>query len=204
MANELHPWSRMAAEGRKSFSYFTMYLELGQNRSVVKVQEKCGKNLSFLHRLSSKFSWLSRAIEYDQHVAELTSKQIAARRAAAQVKQADRAGVLSDTALVGARRLVNRLQADENAELTPDQITSMFGTAARVEATALGFGKEGVQVNVTTNVNPVPRAAITPELALKAALAFVASNTDDLELERACCREISKIVHGQVNVQEAN
>lgn len=197
----LHPWSRRADESSKSYGYFQMFLDLGVVRSIVKVAERCGKNASRLYRLASRFDWHERAIAFDNYQAEQSSRQLVARRAQAQARQADRAVVLSDTAIVAARRLVGRLQADQNAELTPDQITGMFSAASRVEATALGFGKEGVSVNVGVNVNP-PRPVVSEEVALRMAAAFIWEKHPDPEVQEFARRVCNALMPGAQEAEQ--
>lgn len=64
------PWHRIPGETSLSRNAFRIYLELGPMRSLRKVADELDKPEWYtrtLERWSSRFSWVDRAAEYDDH-----------------------------------------------------------------------------------------------------------------------------------------
>src|SRR5579864_1387804 len=59
-------WEQLSRETSKAHKAFRMYLDLGPERSAVAVARQCGVNKSLVHRWSSRWRWIERAVEYDR------------------------------------------------------------------------------------------------------------------------------------------
>lgn len=71
-------WERQPGESAKAFHAFTLYRDLGHERSVSKVAQiyRPGRNLrSLMSRWSTKFNWVKRAEAYDDHMDKLSRKE---------------------------------------------------------------------------------------------------------------------------------
>lgn len=67
----LQAWDQRKDETDKSYDRFSVYLQLGSERSMEKARKKLGKSKGYigqLERWSSKYSWVDRAKEYDEHL----------------------------------------------------------------------------------------------------------------------------------------
>ena len=80
MARKLLPsdevWQRQPGESGKAYAAFEYYLEMGDERSIVKVAEKCRKNTSLMYRWSSLYNWKERAQEYDNFIVSGKAKKV--------------------------------------------------------------------------------------------------------------------------------
>ncbi len=96
------PWIRKRKETAKSYAAFTLYRDLGPNRSLVKVGRAMGAKKSYtkwLEEWSRKFEWVARAELWDDHKDELRRKAgINGARAAAR-RFAEAADLLAKEAL---------------------------------------------------------------------------------------------------------
>ncbi len=66
------PWNQLPDETDTAYHRFTVYLEMGADRSIPKVREKTGKSQGYdrhLYRWSSQYNWVDRCRAYDQHIA---------------------------------------------------------------------------------------------------------------------------------------
>jgi hypothetical protein len=60
-------WDKGGRETDKSFAAFTLYLQLGENRTAKAAAESAGRSVSLFARWSRKFNWIERAAAYDAH-----------------------------------------------------------------------------------------------------------------------------------------
>jgi hypothetical protein len=60
-------WRRQPGETPRSYHYFTLYRDLGPERTIRQVRQQCGKSMVFLERLSAKHRWVDRAGAFDDH-----------------------------------------------------------------------------------------------------------------------------------------
>lgn len=54
------PWERQPKESDVAFAAFTVYRDMGPDRSIPKVAQKCTKNVSLIKRWSSTHRWAVR------------------------------------------------------------------------------------------------------------------------------------------------
>jgi hypothetical protein len=127
-------WLRRPGESNRAFAQFTLYLELGKNRSVAQVSRQCRKNVSHLYRISRRFEWEKRCDAWDQHVIEMRQEKYLEQNLEMSSRHATIACLLQE-------RLVTRIQGlteQEVAELTPEQIISWFRISVEVERVSRG------------------------------------------------------------------
>ena len=65
------PWQRWPDETDTAYHRFSIYLKLGQKRSLEKVRQELGKTTAYKRQLelwSSKYSWVDRCRAYDEHL----------------------------------------------------------------------------------------------------------------------------------------
>jgi len=71
-------WERQLGESARAFHAFTLYRDMGHERSVSKVAQiyRPGRNLrSLMSRWCTKYDWVKRAEAYDDHMDALSRKQ---------------------------------------------------------------------------------------------------------------------------------
>lgn len=61
-------WTRMPKESAKAYEAFTLYRDMGKERTIPKVAEACGKSVSLMNRWSQTYSWVKRVAAYDDEV----------------------------------------------------------------------------------------------------------------------------------------
>ena len=130
------PWQRRKGESRKAYAAFLAYRDLGPDRSLSRVAEALGKQLSLMKRWSAKHEWVWRAEAWDQArrvEADETSRR--AREAAYERRLAS-AEQLERVAMAGLRSLMVRDphtgEARFDPRLKPGDIASLIRVAAQI------------------------------------------------------------------------
>jgi hypothetical protein len=68
LSNTQAIWHRQRREGAQAFRAFEAYLDLGPDRSLKAVAQRCTKSISIMRRWSARWEWMNRAAAYDEHV----------------------------------------------------------------------------------------------------------------------------------------
>ncbi len=63
-------YKRLPSDTDKSFEAFCIYRDMGANRSLEKVAEKCSKSVGLLYRWSAANNWQERVAAYDASLDE--------------------------------------------------------------------------------------------------------------------------------------
>lgn len=66
--NDTKPWERQEGESVKAFEAFSVYLEMGEDRSLRAVGQKLGKSKALMERWSRTYQWVERVAAYDADV----------------------------------------------------------------------------------------------------------------------------------------
>jgi Mg-chelatase subunit ChlI len=61
-------WDRRSNETSKAYAAFTIYRDMGPERSIALVAEECRKNISLMNRWSQRHQWVSRVHDYEAHL----------------------------------------------------------------------------------------------------------------------------------------
>jgi hypothetical protein len=70
-ANTALPFEQQPRESAKAFAAFSIYLELGPERSMAAVAKKLSKSEQLIRRWGFKYDWTARVKAHAAHVAEL-------------------------------------------------------------------------------------------------------------------------------------
>ena len=70
------PFEQQPRESAKAFAAFKIYLELGPERSLPAVAEKCKKHVSIMGRWSSRWHWAERIAAHAAHLAAVERQAI--------------------------------------------------------------------------------------------------------------------------------
>ena len=81
------PWERQPNEGPKPYEAFTIYRDLGKERTLPKVAEKLGKSLGLTSRWSSAYNWVERVAAWDDEADRLAAQKQLKDIANARVRQ---------------------------------------------------------------------------------------------------------------------
>ena len=66
--NDTKPWERQEGESVKAFEAFTVYLELGDERSIREVAQRLAKSRTLTGRWSVTYQWVERVAAIDADV----------------------------------------------------------------------------------------------------------------------------------------
>jgi hypothetical protein len=68
-------WERQPGESDEAYEAFRTYLNLGANRSVAKVGQKCSKSKSLMDRWSAQWNWVERVRAHDNFLMEQEDRE---------------------------------------------------------------------------------------------------------------------------------
>lgn len=63
--DDTKPWERQEGEGVKAFEAFSIYLDLGEERSIRAVAQKLAKSRQLISRWSATYNWVERVAAWD-------------------------------------------------------------------------------------------------------------------------------------------
>jgi hypothetical protein len=124
-------WERQMGESIKAFKAFNEYLMMGDERSLAKVREKCGKSLRLIERWSAKWRWVERVQAFEDDQARVKVK--ANLKA---IKEMNERQV--KIALVYQSKVLEHLKKLDSMTLTPALALRMFVESVKIERTARG------------------------------------------------------------------
>lgn len=124
--NDNKPWERQEGEGTKAFEAFTVYLNMGSERSVRAVARELGKSATLISRWSSTYRWVERVAAHDD---ELQRKAHAEAVKKAR-KMADRH---ISIALKMQEKALEALAKMEPEEIDPKTLVSFIREATKLE-----------------------------------------------------------------------
>lgn len=141
---ERQAWDRQLHESSKSYYHFTLYRDMGIERSLRKLASdaKCTSKLRQLMRWSSRYNWWDRAAEYDGYLDRLGRfEQEKSRR-----KMLDRhanIAILGQSAVVTTlERTVKDLSDDPQKKLNLQDAARLLDIAVKVERLSRGEPSE--------------------------------------------------------------
>lgn len=121
------PWDLIPGETPKAFEAFQRYLELGVNRSLVKLSQITGRHAKNMQVWSKKYKWVQRSRTYDAYIATLKTESTEDElESMTREHMAIISGIRSVIA-VPIQVLIDKLGANmnENGELTLDELQGM-------------------------------------------------------------------------------
>lgn len=147
----LDTFQRQKGESAKAHAALMLYVEMGAERSLDAVRQKCGKSSRLVERWSSRWNWVERAAAWDTN--EAVKRQIIIDRAqrAEIEKWAKRQAQIREEGF--STYLALKAKADEMLKfplakvVTQDGRTTIepadwsFNTAVRMQETALKLGR---------------------------------------------------------------
>ena len=124
--NDTKPWERQEGESVKAFEAFTVFLEMGVERSLRAVGQRLGKSRALIERWSRTYQWVERVASYDADVQRKAhAKAVDKRR-----KMVDRH---ISIALKMQEKALKALEQMDPADIDPKNLLAMLREATKLE-----------------------------------------------------------------------
>lgn len=124
--NDTKPWERQEGESVKAFEAFTVYLEMGDERSLRAVGQRLGKSRALIERWSRTYQWVERVASYDADVQRKAhAKAVDKRR-----KMVDRH---ISIALKMQEKALKALEQMDPADIDTKNLIAMLREATKLE-----------------------------------------------------------------------
>lgn len=124
------PWERQKGEGSQAFEAFSLYLDMGANRSIRAVGQELGKSRALIERWSSAYDWVERCRAWDNYL-----KQEAQKAAIAEAKSMTRRHIKMAQKIQDAAMIA--LQNKGSAMVTPKNFASIVKLSTDLERTSV-------------------------------------------------------------------
>ena len=133
--NAPKPWDRRESETSKAYEAFTIYRDMGVERSLSKVAVKLGKSETLISRWSYTHGWVERAAKWDDEQDRI-EREIAQKEQAKAIREMrKRHADLGQAMLIKAARALARIPEDE---IKPADISRFVETASKLERISRG------------------------------------------------------------------
>jgi hypothetical protein len=169
--NEPKLFEQQAKESTKAFEAFTIYLNLGPQRSLATVRQKLGKSRALIERWCSKFDWVERVNAYNalivatkQKLKEEFLREIALAEAERDKAQEEAEWKSRCRALRLANEAMDRWEANEGKYGTLEGIARLLELAS-----VLGRRSRGMPLQVKEEPPP-PQSAPMISIEFRAAI----------------------------------
>ncbi len=147
------PWEQQPGESFKAFEAFSIYRDMGAERSILKVSARLSKTDALIKRWSRQWMWVERARAYDR---ELDRK--AREQAIKDVRNMTNRHIR--IAMQLQERAVNALKDLPSEKLTPKMMLEFLDKATKLERSnrlsEAGFNERGLPAPNTAAAQPEP------------------------------------------------
>lgn len=125
------PWERQESESTKAYEAFSIYRDMGIQRSLSKVAEKLQKSFTLIGRWSRTYDWVNRAGKWDDE-----QNRIAREAQLEEIKKMrKRHADLASAMLIKAAAALKQIPMDE---IKAGDISRMVETASKLERLSRG------------------------------------------------------------------
>ena len=143
---EASPWERLPDEPGKAYHAFRLYLWDGYRRSLRKVADALGKDVSYesqLEKWSVKYNWSHRARAFDTYVETMQMRQYLAEQQAAFGRHIEHASQLEE-------KVLDELMSRDLKEMKPSELIRLYDIADKIERDTWALKSEvGNKINDT-------------------------------------------------------
>lgn len=161
------PWDKMRGESRQAFHNFSVYRDLGPDRSLVKAGRALGKSPATLADQSKKYGWVERADAWDFYNDQKAQAEYVETRRRTDQRQL---GLAQGLQAVAGTRLVGRQASEGQARVTaldpndlePADVARLAIEGAKLERLVLGLPTD--LSKSISDFSPQEVAAIVREL----------------------------------------
>ena len=136
-------------ESAKAFAAFSMYLNLGPDRSLESVRVKCGKSSRLIQRWSSRWRWSERVQAHDLYLATVereATEAVARGRSAEWLKRQEevreREWEMLERCIAAAKRALAAFMEREKVYANLADISRMLEVASKLGRLATGMATD--------------------------------------------------------------
>lgn len=108
------PWDRQKGESARAFEAFLVYLQMGPERSIRAVAQRCNKSYTLIGRWSGDNGWVERCRAWDNYLQHEAKKAAAAEVRSMNRRHAKMAAAIQGTALQALRELGTKMVNPKN------------------------------------------------------------------------------------------
>jgi hypothetical protein len=144
------PFEQQPRESAKAFAAFSLYLNLGAERSTAAVAKELAKSEQLVRRWSAKFGWTDRVAAHGAHLAivEREAVEAAARGKAAEwssreQKLRETEWAMHEAAIAAAKKGLAAYMEKDKVYANLADIARMLEIASKLGRLATGLGTEG-------------------------------------------------------------
>lgn len=132
---ELEPWARQPDESDVAFEAFTIYRDLGPQRSQSAVARQINRELSQLKGWSLRHSWVARSLAWDDHLDAIARAAMERARVDMGRKHAEAAMKMLEIGLEGLETVREKMQ---QPDVDPKDVREFIEAAIKLERLARG------------------------------------------------------------------
>ncbi len=143
-----HAFEQLPKESAKAFAAFSLYLNLGAERSLAAVAQKLSKSEQLLKRWSAKFDWPARVAAHAAHLAvvergaiEATARGKAAEWEKRETQLRETEWSMHERAIAAAKRGLDAYMEREKVYANLADIARMLEIASKLGRLATGLDK---------------------------------------------------------------
>jgi hypothetical protein len=145
-----HAFEQLPKESAKAFAAFSLYLNLGAERSLAAVGQKLGKSVGLIERWSAKFDWPARVAAHGAHLAvvergaiEATARGKAAEWEKRETQLRETEWAMHEAAIAAAKRGLAAYMEKDKVYANLADIARMLEIASKLGRLATGLGTDG-------------------------------------------------------------
>lgn len=127
--DDTKPWERQEGEGVKPFEAFSIYLDLGEERSIRAVAQKLAKSRQLISRWSATYNWVERVAARDDELRRKAHEEAVKKTR----KMADRH---ISIALKLQEKALEALQNTDPKDIDPKNLLAFLREATKLEREA--------------------------------------------------------------------
>ena len=124
--NDTKPWERQEGESVKAFEAFTVYLEMGDERSIREVAQRLAKSRTLIGRWSVTYQWVERVAAFDADVQRKAHAKAVKKRRNMVDRHISIALKMQEKALMALEQM-------EPADIDPKNLIAMLREATKLE-----------------------------------------------------------------------
>jgi hypothetical protein len=166
-----HPFEQQPRESAKAFAAFSLYLNLGAERSTAKVAKQLAKSKQLVRRWSAKFGWSDRVAAHGAHLAIIEREAMAAtvrgkaaiwEKRETQLRETEWS--MHERAIAAAKRGLDAYMEKEKVYANLADIARMLEIASKLGRLATGLDKSNGE---SQNDDDLPALRVEVTVALE-------------------------------------
>lgn len=128
---EIQPWERQENESAKAYQAFSIYRDMGVERSLAKVGGELGKSTKMMEKWSKAHNWVKRVEAWDIEQDRLLRIELSKTIGKMRKKHAEIANVMLNRAMKALQKLPIE-------EMKPQDISRFVDSATKLERISRG------------------------------------------------------------------